>query len=140
MGGDLVLEVLDQFENGTASHLPQGDTDCKYARMIKKEMGNIDWSEPAEVIERKVRGFDPWPGAYTFLNGKLVKIWKAGVSERDADLKPGTIIAGKEEMFVATGDKLLKVEELQLTGKKRNPAAEFLRGIRLEEGAAFDRE
>lgn len=131
MGGPLVLEVLDQLSSGTVSYQKQDEKQACHVKMLKKEMGLIDWSQPAVTLERLVRGLNSWPCAYTFLDGKQLKIWSSEVCCREAQgAVPGQVISDEDELVVATGDGCLKIRELQLAGKKRMTAQEFLRGCR----------
>ena len=103
--------------------------------MITKELGNIDWTKSAIEIERLIRGLNPWPSAYTHLNDKTFKIWKAEVSEETGDYAPGCIVrAGKNELLVQTGEGMLSLKEVQLEGKKRMDIGSFLRGYPVEAG------
>ncbi len=131
LGGPLVLEVLDQLSSGTVSYQKQDEEQACYVKMIKKEMGLMDWSKPAVVLERQVRAFNPWPCAYTFLEGKQLKIWRSQVCAPPA-LKavPGQIFIKDRELAVMTGDGALKILELQLAGKKRMQGRDFLMGYR----------
>jgi methionyl-tRNA formyltransferase len=98
-------------------------------------MGEIDWTRPAVTIERLIRGLNPWPSAYTHLNGKTLKIWQGEVLTEDTKEEPGTVIRVEKDGFVIqTGAGLLKVKELQLEGKKRMEAGAFLRGFQIKEG------
>ena len=102
-------------------------------------MGELDWARPAAELERLIRGLNPWPSAYTRLSGKTVKIWDADVCEEEqAGRALGEIVrVTKDAVYVACGQGLLKINELQLQGKKRMDTAAFLRGYRLEEGSIF---
>ena len=155
MGGPLLLKALDAIEAGTVTPVPQGDSGTHYAKMLRKEMGNIDWTKSAEEIGRLVRGLNPWPSAYTHWNGKMLKIWMAetvtqeelsalGCDEKNGmDLKeaqPGTVmIVTKDTLMVQTGDGLLALTELQMVGKKRMPVQAFLMGCRLQTGEKLER-
>ena len=155
MGGPLLLKTLDAIEAGTVTPVPQGDSGTHYAKMLRKEMGNIDWTKSAEEIGRLVRGLNPWPSAYTHWNGKMLKIWMAepvtqeelsalGCDEKNGmDLKeaqPGTVmIVTKDTLMVQTGDGLLALTELQMEGKKRMPVQAFLMGCRLQTGEKLER-
>ena len=100
-------------------------------------MGDLDWTRPAEELERLIRGLNPWPSAYTKMDGKTLKIWKAQVleEEREEDYMPGTILlTDQQEFMVQTGKGILKITELQLEGKKRMDTSSFLRGYHLEGG------
>lgn len=149
-GGHLLVETLPLVENGTVRPQKQPqDSPTPYARMITKEDGQINWSRDAAAIERQVRALDPWPGAYTRLNGKFFKILRSHVvsvpaecetkSEEcgkiQADVQPGSVLrTGREGIDVCTGSGVLRVTEVQLEGKKRMEAADFLRGRPIEKG------
>ncbi len=141
LGGPLVLEVLEELEKGTAVAVPQPNEGSSYAKMLKKEMGNIDWTQSAVVIERLVRGLNSWPSAYTYFDGRTLKIWDADVEEeRGEKRQPGTVAAvDKGRILVQTGDGILALKEVQLEGKKRMDAASFLRGYHVTEGMVFKR-
>lgn len=101
--------------------------------MISKELGDIDWKKPAVEIERLIRGLNPWPSAYTHLDNKAFKIWKARVVETDGAYAPGCICkVGKNTMVVQTGEGGLELLEVQLAGKKRMDAGSFCVAIRLQ--------
>ena len=102
--------------------------------MLTKDMGEIRWEEDAEVIERLVRGLNPWPSAYTHVHGKTLKVWRAEVCKGE-DKKPGTVLKTSDgQLIIQTGKDALKITELQLEGKKRMDTAAFLRGYSIEEG------
>ena len=106
--------------------------------MITKQMGLMDFRKSAEELERLVRGLNPWPSAYTFLNGKTLKVWKCKVSTEKADAVPGTIfLADKEGIHTACGEGVLILTEIQLEGKKRMETEAFLRGYHIENGIVF---
>ncbi len=134
-GASLLLETMEKLEKGTAIFTKQNEDDSTYAKILKKEMGNIDFSMPAEKIERLIRGLNPWPAAYTSYQGRTLKIWKAFVKEEQAEGEFGEIIeVAKDSFSVKTGKNLLCVTELQMEGKKRMDTRAFLSGIRLETG------
>ena len=155
MGGPLLLKEMVAIEEGTVTPVTKGDSGKNYAKMLRKEMGNIDWTKSAEEIGRLVRGLNPWPSAYTHWNGKILKIWMAepvtqeelsalGCDEKNGmDLKeaqPGTVmIVTKDTLMVQTGDGLLALTELQMEGKKRMPVQAFLMGCRLQTGEKLER-
>lgn len=138
-GAKLCVKVLQDLEDGKAVREKQPEeSTTPYAKMIDKKMGAIDWEKPAKEIEQLIRGLNPWPSAYTKLQGKTLKIWKAEVLEQDSKEAPGQIAeVTKDSIAVQTGQGLLKVLELQLEGKKRMDAASFLRGYALKEGESF---
>lgn len=138
VGADLLVRTLPSLENHTAVFEKQpAESPTAYAGMITKSMGAIDWNRSAAELERLVRGMNPWPSAYTKLNGKTLKLWKAqAVREQEAkDDMPGTVcLAGPKELCVRTGDGVLRILELQLEGKKRMEVSAFLRGYTIEPG------
>ena len=138
LGAKLCVETMDLIESGKASYTPQNGDVASHTTMISKELGDIDWKKPAVEIERLVRGLNPWPSAYTRLDGKTFKIWKAKVLDDSKEYAPGCIVrADKKELVVQTGQGLLSLLEVQLEGKKRMEADAFLRGYQVEEGSFF---
>ena len=136
-GGPLILTTLEKLEKGTITGTPQGEEGTCYAKMLTKTLGNINWSMSAATIERLVRGLNPWPSAYTFYNGKTLKIWDADVVDEaiPADAVPGQVLqADKHGFTVAAGEGILKINELQLEGKKRMAADALLRGFTITPG------
>ena len=142
-GAKLCVETLEALQNKTVTPIPQGETTTAYAKMLDKQLGNIDWNQSAIEIERLIRGLTPWPSAYTNWNEKVMKIWDAEVWDIDLemeDAKPGTIVkVEKDAFYVQTGDGLLKVCELQIPGKKRMDAGAFLRGYQVKAGETLKR-
>lgn len=142
-GAKLCVHTMAQIEAGTAQYEKQQESEATHVGMIKKQMGNIDWSRPAEEIERLIRGLNPWPSAYTRLNGKTLKIWHADVVTDTAGTqqKPGTVVrVTGQELFVQTGDGVLSLKEVQLEGKKRMDIEAFLRGYEITEQQVFGEE
>ena len=133
-GGKLIVETLSKLENGTATRTPHDDEKSSYAGKITKELGQIDFTEPAVTIERLIRGLNPWPSAYTTLDGKTMKVWDATVEEGNVTEQPGEIVEiAKHYIKVATGENYLKINEIQLAGKKRMPMDAFLNGYTIKE-------
>jgi len=133
LGRAAMEETLRQLCAGTLCPEKQDDTLSCYAPMLKKEDGLIDWRRSAEQIHNQVRGLDPWPGAFTQLDGEVLKI--AGTVPEAGSGEPGTVVAaGPEGVRVACGSGVLRIGELQLPGKKRLAAGEFLRGRPLPVG------
>ena len=133
-GARLCVKVLKDLEEGKAVREKQPEeSTTPYASMISKKMGEINWSQPAGSIEQLIRGLDPWPSAYTKLQGKTLKLWKARVVEEKQEKgRPGEVVqVEKEAFFVQTGEGILKIEELQMEGKKRMDTGAFLRGFQL---------
>ena len=136
VGAKLLVETLEQVKNGQAVYERQPEqSPTAYASMIDKKMGNIDWTMPAVKIERLIRGLSPWPSAYTFLEGKTLKIWAARVVQEETTARPGEIFhTDKRGIYVAAGEGVLCLDEVQLEGKRRMAAADFLRGCKIEKG------
>jgi len=139
-GARLLVKTLEDIENGRIKEgtpQPKAST-TRYARMIIKNDGLIDWSRSAAELERFVRGMDPWPGAYTFLNGRTLKIWKADICEEDTGKTPGTVTCcSRGGISVQTGSGLLALKEVQLEGKKRMECGSFLCGNAVAEGTVL---
>ncbi len=123
---ETLLESLRLFTSGNAPRIPQGQSAATYAPKLNRETGRINWNEPAEVIERKIRAYDPWPGAFTEFNNRKLKIFRASVV--DLRGKPGQILPKDKAFVIGTVDCALALVEVQLEGKRRMSAAEFLRG------------
>jgi methionyl-tRNA formyltransferase len=123
---DTLLNALRLLAEGNAPRIPQDNTLATYAPKLKREDGKIDWSESADVIERKIRAFNPWPGAYMTIDGRNLKIFSGSVV--DLNGKPGQILSGEKELVVAAGKGALSLSDVQLEGKQRMSASEFLRG------------
>ena len=136
--GDLapvsLSEAVRLLHDGTAPRIPQNSTDATYAPKLTRDDGKIDWTESAQSIERKIRAFDPWPGAFTNIaekSGKRakLKIFRAAII--DANGKPGEIIRLDDlGLIIATSDRALLLEEVQMEGKRRMSGIEFARGQR----------
>ncbi|OUP48684.1 methionyl-tRNA formyltransferase [Lachnoclostridium sp. An181] len=139
VGADLCVETLKALEEGRATWEKQGESPTAYAKMLDKKMGNIDWSCSAVEIERLVRGLNSWPSAYTYWNGKVMKIWDADVVEGEKKDACGTIVrVAKDSFDVQTGEGRLRVKSLQIPGKKKMQADAFLRGYCIEEGNVLE--
>ena len=138
LGGQMIVRYLPAIESGDINPVPQDDERSSYAPMLRKEMGEIDWTMPAAQIERRLRGMLPWPGAYTKLDGHVLKVWKAEVEEPEQDagpVLPGTVLyTDKSRICVRTGDGVLALLEVQAEGKKRMGTDAFLRGTKIPAG------
>lgn len=133
LGREAMEETLRQLCAGTLQREVQDDDQSSYAPMLKKEDGLIDWTHPAVQIHNQVRGLDPWPGAYTWLGGEVLKL--AGTTPTDGSGAAGTVLASSADgVLVACGTGSLLVRQLQLPGKRRLSAADFLRGHALPPG------
>lgn len=139
-GARLLVETLISIENKTAVRTPQnGELSC-YARMLTKEMGRLDFSKTAVELDRLIRGLNSWPGTYTMYNGKTLKIWEADIEEsaEPGSETPGTISkVTKNDFCVRVADGYLKIKSLQLEGKKRMNASDFMRGNQIAQGDMF---
>lgn len=134
-GAALCVKTMSQIEEGNVTYTPQREDEATHVSMIHKELGRIDWTQSAEVIERLIRGLNPWPSAYTILNGKTFKIWNASILAEVGENEPGTVIkVSRKEMWVQTGAGVLALKEVQLEGKKRMETDAFLRGYEVVEG------
>ncbi len=143
LGGEAIAEAVSLLERGELKPVKQDDALSCYAPLIRKEDGKLDLSKSAAEADRKVRAMNPWPGAFTFLNGKMLKIWKAeGFNEdekagrkKGAGKEASTVCEiGKEYFDIECGTGILRVYEVQLEGKKRMNCGDFLRGAGLKEG------
>src|SRR6266404_2546690 len=123
---EAVLESLRLLSAGNAPRFPQDNVRATYAPKLKREHGLIDWSESAEAIERKIRAYNPWPGAFMKVDRQNLKVFFASVV--DLNGQPGEVLRSDEDLVVATGKDALSLAEVQLEGKRRMTAAEFLRG------------
>jgi len=129
LGGDLLVEALEKISSGTDPRIPQEESKATYVKILHKNMGIIDFNKPAIEIERLIRGLNPWPSAFTYINNKTLKLWKASVEAVNIAGKPGEVIeVRKDAILVMTAKDALLIHELQLEGKKRLLAEEFLRG------------
>ncbi|MGN1157877.1 MAG: methionyl-tRNA formyltransferase [Agathobacter sp.] len=135
IGAEACVEALARIETGTATRTPQNHEEATHVSMISKEFGDIDWNRSAVEIERLIRGLNPWPSAYTTLEGKTFKIWKANVVNENSSYRPGYIATvTKNSIMVQTGEGMLELLEVQLEGKKRMETDAFLRGYNVEAG------
>jgi methionyl-tRNA formyltransferase len=121
-----LLESLGMLAERTAPRTPQDNTLATYARKLKREEGKIDWSEPADAIERKIRAFNPWPGASMKIERQTLKIFSASIVDLSGE--PGEILRSEDELVIAASKGALSLSEVQLEGKRRMTALEFLRG------------
>ncbi len=142
VGGELLEKTLIGLEAGTIVPEKQDDSQAgEYARMLDKELGHIDFNQPAVVIERLIRGLNPWPSAYTYIDGKTLKIWEAEVLDRNYGCEYGEVAeVTRNCLIIQTGIGALSVKSVQLQGKKRMDIAAFLNGYTIEKGTRFDNE
>ncbi|MDE7425934.1 MAG: methionyl-tRNA formyltransferase [Lachnospiraceae bacterium] len=139
-GAKLLIETLKELQAGTATRTKQDDSLSNYAKMLDKHLGQIDFTKPAEEIERLIRGLNPWPSAFTGIDGKTLKIWSATVINREAEGKFGEVVeVNQDSILVKTGNGLLQLDEVQLEGKKRMETDAFLRGYPVEVGTILSK-
>ena len=122
----------------SAPRVLQNDNEACPAPKIFKEHCKIDWSKNAGIIHNQIRGLSPYPAAFTLYNNKIVKIYKTELTEKTASLKPGSIQAAKNELFVSCKDYMLSINELQIEGKKKLKTEEFLRGFEFPADSSFE--
>ncbi|MCR4956851.1 MAG: methionyl-tRNA formyltransferase [Lachnospiraceae bacterium] len=140
LGATTLMETIDAIEKGTATYTPQNHSEATKTRMISKEMGKMNFNRSAVELERHVRGMSPWPSAYCKLKGKTLKVWKCTIldevdGETKADPEAGEIIkVDKHNIYVNTGQGILRFDEVQLEGKRRMSCEDFLRGYQVETG------
>jgi len=133
MGADLLVDTLAGLAAGNITPRPQDSSQATYAPLLKKEDGQIDWAQPASAIHNRVRGLQPWPGAFTAFRGQTLHIWKASVGVVSAaSAAPGRIVSLRPPL-VACGEGMLELGEVQLEGRKRMSATDFANGQRLTE-------
>ena len=135
-GAALLLQVIDKIAAGTAAAEPQDDAQATYATLLDRSMEHIDWSKTAQEVHNLIRGFNPAPSTFTKLpNGKSLKIWGSKMTDKSSAAAAGTVIAtGKHSFFVACGEGVLEITEVQPESKKRMPAQVFLNGRGVQEG------
>lgn len=142
LGGQAIVEALALLEEGKLSPKKQEEGMSCYAPLIGKEMGELDFTQPAVALDRKIRAMTPWPSAFTTYQGKKLKIWR-GEPDFSGDVSgrvPGEIVeVGGEFVTVATGEGTLRICELQLEGRKRMAAHDFLLGVRMQPGEILGR-
>jgi methionyl-tRNA formyltransferase len=140
LGARLIVEALELAACGGLRPVPQPGEGVSYAHKIEKAEAAIDWTQPADAIERRIRAFDPFPGASAQVRGETVKVWRArALMQGRGSVAPGTIVAvDADGIGVACGQGRLEITELQRPGGKRLAAAEFLRGFPLEPGMRFE--
>lgn len=138
LGGEMIVATLRELEQTHMPAVPQAEQGVTYAHKIAKDEAALDFSQAADSLARKVRAFNPFPGAVGTVDGTAVKLWRAEAVEASTQWPSGHVIAANAEdgVLIACGDGALRVSELQKPGGKRLPAAEFLKGFALE-GSRF---
>lgn len=131
LGSQLLIDVLPNILEGTAEATPQPDVGITYAEKLTKEEARINWSETAELIDRKVRAFNPVPCAHTTWNDQLFKVWETRLTDRPSSHAPGTLVVDNGALFVNTVSEQLEIVTMQVAGKKAMLAKDFLKGTSL---------
>ena len=148
VAGPLLREAVAALEAGVAVRTPQNHEESTYVKPLDKNMGKMDFAWSAKKLECLIRGMNPWPSAFTYYGGKLLKIWDADVvNETNVQIPSelftvpcgGILYAEKDTLYVRTGQGILSIQELQLEGKKRMKTGEFLRGCKIEAGEVLGR-
>jgi len=138
LGARLLIETLDKMKKGHIQPLPQDPSKATYAPALKKEDGHIDWKKEAGEIDRQVRAFNPWPGAFTRLDDRLLRIYRGAVRERPVTGKTGTVVwVGSDFIEVEAGRDAYVIKEVQLEGRRIMSIREFLPGHLIPVGAVF---
>lgn len=134
-GGSLTVEALDRIEEGDIHPVKQEDSQATYAKMLDKSLGRLNFNRPSAEIERLVRGLNSWPGTFTYINGKTLKIWETKLTDIPSNGEPGTIhSADGGRLFVNTLDNALEIISIQLEGKKRMDVKSFMLGYKINAG------
>ncbi len=134
LGGRLITKAVENIEKGAITRTPQGDN-FSYAGIISKKMGLIDFSMDAERIERLVRGLNPWPSAYTYIDGKMLKIWMVQAEDDEYEGRYGEVVSvGSDNFCIKTGKGILKIFELQPEGKRRMKTSDYMNGVSIKTG------
>ncbi|QMU56559.1 MAG: methionyl-tRNA formyltransferase [Candidatus Mycalebacterium zealandia] len=134
-GAELLLKTLASIEDGSVSPVPQDHSRATYAPMLSKDDGTIDWKQPSGIIRNLIRGTAPWPGAFTKLGGKTLKIIGADFAEGVG--KPGEVLNSRKKFMVASGAGALEIREVQIEGRKKMSGADFLLGAKLPAGTVL---
>lgn len=135
-GAKLLLTTIDDIASGKAKAIPQNDAEATYATLLDRSMEHIDWSKSAQEVHNLIRGFNPAPSTFTKLpNGKSLKIWGSRLTAKTSEAAPGTVIeTAKRSFFVACGEGVVEITEVQPESKKRMPAQVFLNGRGVQVG------
>ncbi len=139
-GADLIVDTIPKLERGEITPVKQDEALTCYAKMMDKSLGEINWERKADELERLIRGLNPWPGCFTFVNGKSLKLFDCDVVEASTKANPGEVIeVTKDAVIVSCGENALKINELQLEGKKRMDTKSFLLGNQWKIGLKLGR-
>lgn len=139
-GAELLIKTILDLKDNDLPTVPQDETKSSYTSQLSKEDGLIDWGKSSRYIYYLVKAMNPWPGSFTYLNGELLKIFEVEVLNHNTELKPGSVVNADPDfgLLVQTGDGVIKINRLQLAGKKEMSSSDFLRGYDLEEGIQLD--
>lgn len=140
VGAEVLIETLEKIENGTIKRVPQDNAAATYAPIMDKSTGKIDFAKTAEQVHNLVRGTEPWPGAYCIMGNQTLKICKTKVLKQDFFARPGEVIFAdrKSGIVIACAENAIEVLELQLQGKKRLSAKDFLNGSKMAPGLILE--
>lgn len=139
VGAEALLETLDGIASGKVKATAQDDAQATHAAMLSKSDGAVDWTQPARLVSARIRGVDPWPGAFSHLGAEVIKLFGPTVVPGEGE--PGQVLGVSDDgIVVACGQEAVRIGEVQAPGKKRMPAAAFARGRHLELGTAFAAE
>lgn len=140
LGAETLIDTLGRWQKGHIAPRQQNDAEATFAPLLKKEDGLIDWQKPAEMIANQIRGMDPWPGAYTYLGGKRLKVFRGRTMRKSSPKKPGTVLdIGHQGITVSAEESRLVITEVQLESRRRVSSATFLRGHPIPVGTQLGR-
>jgi len=133
LGAALLIETLARLEAGVLTAQPQDDSAATWAPVLVREHGLIDWTQPAAVIANRARGFQPWPGAWTWFRGKRLNLWHVRPAGVESPAAPGRLFSSGRRLFASCGaGQTIEILDLQQEGRKRLPVAAFLNGTPLQ--------
>lgn len=138
LGAEVLMETIDLLEKGELKSVKQNNAEATHAGLLSKEEGEIDWNQSALSVHNKIRGLYSWPGAYTKLGGKILKLHKAVLSDEKGNNNPGEVVDAHDKIVVSCGDgHCVELLELQLEGKKRMDSVSFLNGRQIAVGTVL---
>lgn len=138
LGAELLMETIDAILAGTLNPVKQDDSQSTYASMLNKSVSPVDWSKPAQAVHNHIRGLEPWPVATTVINGKPVKVFGSRMG-RACGKAAGEVVNAEKELEICCGDgNSVVITQIQAEGKKKMPAADFLRGFKIEKGTVLE--
>lgn len=141
LGAELIVEALPAIERGDISPIRQDEKAASHTKMINKEEGRISFAKDPVSVERQIRAMNPWPSAFTYMDGRQLKIWAAKAVNESSDAAYGTVLyTDKDSFAVSCGGGVLDILEVQLEGKKRMGVGDFLRGVSLKTGDRLEQQ